>query len=365
MLKQIIGATVALVASASMALGCTAMNIAAKDGGVVAARTMEWAADMKWALVNIPKGSPVEMAAPADLKLPSKTVKTAHAILGITTELVDGNALLDGTNAAGLTMSANFLPGFTTYQDVSANDKQYVSIYEFGTWALGMFARVPELRDGLADVKVWWDGQKIGGTPPDLHFVFTDKTGESIIVEFVDGEKSIHKNEVGVLTNAPTYEWHLTNLRNYLDLRSVAVSSVNIGTTNVTALGQGGGLLGIPADYTPPSRFVRTTYLRYFATEPKNTAEAVSVAGHILNTVDIPHGVVRSEEGGQIVTDYTQWVVIKDLSNDRMMIADYNNRTNFLTIDLESVLAQKKSVRMPVADLPYPSGTPLKTLTAN
>lgn len=362
MLRKLLVASIALMTSATTALGCTAVNVLATDGSVVAARSMEWAIDMKWAVVNVPAGTKLELAPPADLDLPTNTATTKHAVLGITTQLVDDVVLLEGINASGLTMSANFLPDFTTYQSVTSEDTGYVSIYDFGSWSLGMFDDVAALQEGLGKVKIWWDGQTIGGSPIDVHFVFTDKSGASIVLELVDGEQRIHKNIVHVLTNAPTYDWHLNNLRNYMDLRSMAVTSLNIGTTDVTSLGQGGGLRGVPADYTPPSRFVKAAYLRHFATEPQNATEAVSVAGHIMNTVDIPHGVVRGREGDQIFTDYTQWIVIKDLANNRFMIADYANRLNYLTIDLDAVFAQDESVVVPVKDLPYPTSEPLAQL---
>lgn len=365
MLARVLTVAVAIVSSVSVAFGCTAVNILAADGTVVAARSMEWALDMKWALVHLPKGTAVQLAAPESADRPEKTVETTHAIVGVTTDLVPGNVLLDGTNDAGLTMSGNFLPGFTTYQTVTAADEGYVSIYEFGAWSLGMFDSVAALRDGLSTVKVWWDGKTIGGSPPDLHFVFTDKTGESVVLEFVNGEQMLHDNIVQVLTNAPTYDWHLNNLRNYLDLRSTAVTSVNIGTADVTSLGQGGGLRGVPADYTPPARFVKSAYVRHFAQKPKNAAEAVSLAGHVMNTVDIPYGVVQSKEGKSLVTDYTQWIVIKDVTNGSLRIADYDNRTNFLEIDLDSVFAGGQAAKVPVSELPYPTGDALTALSAN
>ena len=71
--------------------------------------------------------------------------------------------------------------------------------------------------------------------PPTLHMLFTDRTGDGIVVEYVGGELQIHDNVAHVLTNAPTYDWHLLNARNYLNLSTVGVSSRDIGTVNVTA----------------------------------------------------------------------------------------------------------------------------------
>jgi choloylglycine hydrolase len=112
--------------------------------------------------------------------------------------------------------------------------------------------------------------------------------------------------------------------------------------------------MGLPADYTPPSRFVRATYLKQFAYQPNKSDDAVQLVGHLLNNVDIPVGVARSTDGKQVFSDYTQWVNLKDLKNNRMKIANYTNRTNFIEIDLNRVFQSRKTITWLVDQLPYP-----------
>lgn len=336
---------------------CTAVNVVAKDGSVVAGRTMEWAFDMKWQLTSNPRGTLIPLSAPSSMRLPTTNVSSKYAFVGISPGILPGlPAYLEGQNEAGLAISGNFLPGFTEYQVVTPQDKNYVSIMNLGGLILGMFGTVKELRTELPNYKVWFDPNEVKGlpTPPWLHFVLTDRTGDSIVVEFVKGQMVIHNNTVGVLTNSPTYDWHLNNVRNYLSLTPNATTSLSVGKVNVTELGQGGGLIGLPADYTPPSRFVRATYLKQFAYQPTNTADAVSLTGHILDNVDIPMGVARSSDGKQVVSDYTQWVNIKDLKNNRMKIASYANRTNFIEINLNQVFKSGKTKTWLIDMLPYP-----------
>ena len=78
-----------------------------------------------------------------------------------------------------------------------------------------------ELRKALPGIKVWADDTlQSGPTPPTVHFVFTDRSGASMVLEFVKGEQRIYDGVAQVLTNAPTYDWHVTNLRNYLGMTS-------------------------------------------------------------------------------------------------------------------------------------------------
>lgn len=348
-------AAACVFATLNGALACTAIDLVAADKAVIAGRTMEWAFDMQWALVSLPKGTRVAMSAPPGLNLPATTLSSKYAVVGVKPAIIPGDTLLEGQNAAGLGMSGNFLPGFTEYQTVTSQDKSYVSILGFGAWALGQFATVGELRQALPGIKVWADNSlQSGPTPPTIHFVFTDRSGASIVLEFVSGQQRLYDNVAHVLTNAPTYDWHVTNLRNYLNLSTVSVSSLKVGDANVTAIGQGSGLVGIPGDYSPPSRFVRSAFLRHYATEPKSADEAIQLVGHMLNTVDIPLGIAQSKDGRQIVSDYTQWVSIKDLTNNRLLISDYNHRTSYLTLDLDQIFAQDKPTSVLITALPYP-----------
>lgn len=356
MLRTLV-ASLALAGAASSALACTAVDMMAADKTVVAGRTMEWAFDMRWTLVSLPKGTKLALAAPKALGLPVKEVETLYPVVGVGAALIPENPLLEGQNSEGLGMSGNFLPGFTTYQTVTPQDKNYVEVLTFGAWALGRFASVKELRAALEETKVWSNpSAATGPTPPLIHFVFTDRSGAGIIVEYVNGEVQIHDNVAHVLTNAPTYDWHLNNVRNYLSLSTVGVNSRQIGSADVTALGQGGGLIGLPGDYTPPSRFVRAAFLRHGIVPAVTGAEAAESVAHILNTVDIPIGVAQSKgEDGSLVSDYTQWIAIKDLTHNRLMIADYAHRLRYLTIDLDPIFARTKPAARLVSDLPYPS----------
>ena len=226
MFKAII-ATAAVAATFNAALACTAVDMVAADGSVIAGRTMEWAFDMQWTLVSLPKGTPLAMTATPALKLPTVTLTSKYAIVGVKPGIIPGDALLEGQNSAGLGMSGNFLPGFTEYQTVAPQDKSYVSVLGFGAWALGQFATVGELRQALPGIKVWADDTLPSGqTPLTLHFSFTDKSGASIVVEFVNGQQRIFDNVARVLTNAPTYDWHLSNIRNYLNLSTIASTSM-------------------------------------------------------------------------------------------------------------------------------------------
>jgi penicillin V acylase-like amidase (Ntn superfamily) len=356
--KKIISA-MALLSLLNYSLACTAVDIKAKDGSVVAGRTMEWAFDMQWQLVSLPKGSNLTLIAPPNSGLPPITTQLKYAVVGLSPgpKIVPQSVILEGQNSEGLGISGNFLPDFTQYQTVSKTDKNYMSILEFGTWLLGNFATVDQVKMELPKYKIWGDNNiAVGPTPPTVHYIITDKSGASVVVEFVKGEMKISTVSVNVLTNAPTYDWHLTNLRNYISLSNKGTASVTTPKGKISQLAQGIGMFGLPGDFTSSSRFVRTVFLRYYSDQPNNDAQAVQFVGHMLNNVDIPYGATKSSEGGKTITEYTQWVAIKDLTHNRLYFADYNHRLNFVSIDVNKFFALTTSKNIPISQIQYPTG---------
>ena len=98
------------------------------------------------------------------------------------------------------------------------------------------------------------------GWPPQaqpFHYVVYDAAGASIAIEPIGGKLKIYDNPLGVMTNSPTFDWHMTNLRNYIALNPRNVPPLKIDGMTFRQFGEGSGMLGLPGDTTPPSRFVR------------------------------------------------------------------------------------------------------------
>ena len=108
MIKKIVAASVSitLVIAPMASHACTAVNIIAKDGSVVAGRTMEWAFDMKWQLTANPKGTPITLSAPSSLKLPATSLSSKYAFVAVAPGVLAGPpAYLEGQNEAGITLT--------------------------------------------------------------------------------------------------------------------------------------------------------------------------------------------------------------------------------------------------------------------
>jgi choloylglycine hydrolase len=176
----------------------------------------------------------------------------------------------------------------------------------------------------LVESVVVWDRQEeVLGSSLPVHLVLFDRTGAGAVVEWVGGERHVHDNPVGVCTNSPPFDWHLINLRNYVNLSVTGAGALELDGLEVRPIGQGSGLLGLPGDWTPPSRFVRATAMAQSAVELADADEALHTALHIINNFDIPRGLVRAAEGNE----YTGWVTVGDLANGRYVIRTYEDPT--------------------------------------
>jgi choloylglycine hydrolase len=376
--RKLLGTALALSIPFSQGVACTAISMVTPDDHVATGRTMEWGFNWDWSLMYVPQGTNQSITAPSDSNLPKINYSSKYSVLGTGLVRNAEDLFLDGQNSEGLSLSANYLPGFTEYQKVDSSDKNYASILEITTYILSEAATVTDAKEILSKTKVWSDkSTMVDGVSPQLHFLITDKAGKGIIVEYVDGKIKITPmdTKVKVMTNAPTIDWHLTNLRNYFNLSNHTIARIKLGDENtqnpknqnpedINALGQGNGLLGMPGDYSPPSRFIKTVALGYYSDlkGPKDES-AVDKITHVLNNVDIPKGAVVETMGDQKMFDHTAYTVVKDQTDNKLYLRTYNKINSPVMIDLNNLdKSHSKAFSINMDDLKYPNNDITSTL---
>ncbi len=309
---------------------CTDFMISTARNSWINGRSLEFAAKLSTQVTVQPAGEQVQSIAPsnsAGLKWVSR-----YAYLGVSCITKDN--VIDGLNEMGLSVGGLWLPT-TVYQEVPQGcNSRALAIELIGKWILGNFSNVAEVKQALSQIYVWAGNPLPGVSTPPLHISIHDACGESIVVEFIDGKQMIYDNKVKVLTNYPTFDWQVTNLENYIHLRALNSKPLSFNGQSFNLRGQGSGMLGVPGDWTPVSRFVRMFYFKYFAECPVTNLQGVNLAFHLLNTVDIPYGDVEERINSNQNTDFTQWVVVKDLTNQILYIRTYDNQ-NIYRISLQ------------------------------
>lgn len=329
---------------------CTSFQIKGEDGTVVVARSNEFGIDANSQIVFEPAGKVFTSKSPDGG--PGKNWTSKYAFLGI-----NGMGLKesfgDGMNEAGLSVEALY---FTEGQYETPGPEEAVnalSSNDFISWMLGSFATADEVKKELSSVRVWGETVAELGGPFLLHFAVHDAAGNCIVIEFIKGEKKIYDNPIGVMTNMPELPWHLTNLRNFVNLNPLIPSAKDFNGVAIKPTGTGSGWLGIPGDWSPPSRFVRIAYLVNTTPPAKDRTGALNLAKHILNTVDVPLGSVQAElkakDGGDAISkEYTQWSILLDLTHRVLYYYSYDNM-NMKSIDLKKMAA---AVDAPVQFIP-------------
>lgn len=208
-------------------------------------------------------------------------------------------------NEKGLAGGALYFPDFASYTaPEKADPSTALAPWEFLSWVLSNFSTVAEVKAAIDKaVIVDLPAPMVNFTLP-FHFPIHDATGASIVIEPIDGKLKVYDNPMGVLTNSPTFDWHLNNVRNYVKMSPVAVDPLKIGGKTFTPFGQGSGLLGIPGDPTPPSRFIRALGYAASAKQLPDGPQTVRLVEHIMNNFDIPIGFIDSAaKGGEL--EYT------------------------------------------------------------
>ncbi len=329
---------------------CTEFRVTSEDSSVIVGRSQEFNIDIESHLVVEPKGySHTAIPKPECILHSALQWQNKYSIAYL--DALDLPIAIDGLNEAGLSVGSLLFPGFAQFQEVPRKKcGTAVSSLQFPLWILGNFGTVQEIRRTLRTEDsfplVWEATLPINQNPFEQHYSITDATGDGIIIEFTKQGRKQYNNTLGVVTNSPPYDFHMMNIRNYIQLSKFAHGPLVLGQMNFDAVGQGSGLLGVPGDFTPPSRFVRTAAMAHFADKVHTNKEAVMLAFHILNTVDIPRGVATSRHPKPFTkkypVDYTLWAVVKDLSKKALYFRDYND----LTIRVLRMADVKKGQRL-------------------
>lgn len=320
------------------ATACTGISLMSEDGGVVVARTVEWAlGDAKHnQIVVFPRGKSYRAQTPDGMNGKSWTGK--HGLVSVSA--YDQPYGPDAMNEKGLYVGVYYFPGYAEYKQY---DKRHadnsMSVGDFMQWLLSSFESVEEVRRNLDKVRVVdVKDPRFGGAPLPFHWKIADSTGASIVVEMVNGgEIKVYDAFRGVIANSPTYDWHLTNLRNYLNLSTQPVAPLSIDGRTVLPFGGGSGLVGLPGDFTPPSRFVRAAVLTATVRPLPTVVEAVFEAFRILDGFNIPVGLTAARGNtAQDIASATQITTASDLKNRRYYFHTMNSR-EVRMIDLSKI----------------------------
>ena len=151
------------------------------------------------------------------------------------------------------------------------------------------------------------------GSVPTLHLALDDATGDSAIIEYVDGEPKVwHSREYRVMTNSPTFDKQLEEL---------------------TEIEGFGGDRPLPGTNEAPDRFARAAYYVHRLPEPKSEIEAVAGMLSVMRNAAQPF---RVPDPDKPFASQTIWQTVLDLTNKRYVF-ESTTRPNIVWAELKDL----------------------------
>ncbi|MEB3318337.1 MAG: linear amide C-N hydrolase [Cyanobacteriota bacterium] len=352
--------------SHTAATACTSLTVTDTKGGVYFGRTMEMALDFPYQVTSFPAGQQITSALPNNQ--PGLRYRTKHRMVAITVPLASPTDLkiVEGMNDAGLTFSMLAFPAVGPEGDPNGTRKALAAV-DLGSWALGQFSTTAEVKAALRAQPVILTALSVmGNAKTPFHYVLHDRSGAGIVIEYVAGRQVIYDNPVNVMTNGPSFSWHLTNLSNYSFLTNVDQSKGTFGSLTVIAPDSGVATSGLPAANTSVGRFVRAAYYSQYAKRGENPDDAVGILAHVMNNFDRPVNItidaasspVNSEgavgailsmkkDAPPFTSESTKWTTLSDLNRGRFYIRP-QNAMNYTMLELAKLARFSSSRSFPL-----------------
>ncbi|AVK60882.1 hypothetical protein C5Z25_03550 [Lactobacillus sp. CBA3605] len=297
---------------------CTGISYSSTDQQEFFGRTQEYNLDYDYVVAQFPSEFHVQLGI--------SDWQTRYSVLGMGTRLKNElmPMVLDGVNGSGLAGSTQYFAVDDLYQplkNVITAGKKPIYAEQFIFYLLSMCQNITEVKAVLKKVAIP-DQSIVQATGLPQHFFIKDATGASIVIEpdATVGFK-VYDNSIGVMTNAPAFDWQVTNLRQYAGLTAALQPDLPLRQMNLTAAGKGAGLLGLPGDFTSTSRFVKASLLLNLMQLPTATT-AVETGFHLLSLSDIPKGTMLCADGS---VEYTQYTVIYNQTKRELYLKLYEN----------------------------------------
>ena len=152
-----------------------------------------------------------------------------------------------------------------------------------------------------------------GHLVPTLHLAINDATGDSAIIEYVDGTPKVyHSREYQVMTNSPTFDKQLELVKEIEGL---------------------GGDKPLPGSTLASDRFARASYYVAHQVQPKTQIDAMAAMFSIIRNAAQPF---RTPEPGKPDASQTIWQVVLDLTNKRYAF-ESTTRPNIVWVDFDDM----------------------------
>jgi choloylglycine hydrolase len=253
------------------------------EGTVLVARNMDWFEDTRTDLWALPRG--IRRSGGTD----GSTLEW-ESRYGSIAALMYGAIPCDGMNERGFVVNGLYLaeadygtrdperPGLGLEICLQYFLDNFETVSEAVAWAKESdFQIVPAL---------------LGGQPGTAHISLADPSGDSAIIEFIDGQVRIHHGpDYRIMANSPIYDEQLERVREYEGF---------------------GGSKPLPGSTDSPDRFVRATYYASHLPETSDVRTAIAEVLSVARNASAPFGTADPLRPN---ISATRWRIVSDLTH--------------------------------------------------
>lgn len=295
-----LGAAIAL-AAAPVVEACTRAVYLGPEGRILTGRTMDWKLPIVSNLWVFPRGIARNGAA-GERSVEWTSVHGSLAVSGYDISTADG------MNEAGLVVNLQWEVEATYPEDDGVTPR--ISLSVFPQYLLDRYATVAEAVADLKANPVLVQGGDVPVGPPGkaatVHISMSDATGDSAILEFVNGEMVIwHDRSYQVMTNEPTFDRQLA-VREYWD--RVNPREFLPGTVRAT------------------DRFVRASFYINAVEQTSDARRAAAAVFSVIRQASVPWGISIADQPN---LSTTRWRVVADQLDKRYYVESVTSPSVF------------------------------------
>jgi penicillin V acylase-like amidase (Ntn superfamily) len=277
-----IGGLVTAAICAASAFACTRIVYQGANDDVITARSMDWKSDVATNLWIFPRG----------MKRSGETGRNSiHWVSKFGSVIASGYDIstTDGLNDAGLSASVLWLVE-STYPKFDGH-RPGLTIAAWAQYVLDNFATVEQAVTALKKEPYTIVTANVPGETrlATLHLAMSDASGDSAIVEYVNGKQVIHHSrEYQVMTNSPIFEQQLA-LNEYWK--------------------QIGGTVMLPGTNRASDRFARASFYINAIPKTEDPVEALASVFSVIRNVSVPYGISTPDQPN---ISSTRWRTVAD-----------------------------------------------------
>ena len=303
--------------SVQKADACTRAVYIGPDNMVITGRTMDWKEDIMSNIYVFPRG--IQRAGYNKENAVKWTSKYGSVIA---TGYDIGTC--DGMNEKGLVASLLFLP--ESVFDRQGDTRPVMGISIWTQYVLDNFATVHEAVEELKKESFRIDAPHMpNGSASTLHLAITDETGNTAVLEYLDGNLSIHEGkEFQVMTNSPRYDYQL---------------AINDYWKEI------GGLQMLPGTNRSSDRFVRASFYIHAIPQTPDAKIAVPSVLSVMRNVSVPFGITTPDKPH---ISSTRWRSVSDQKN-KIYYFESVMTPNLFWLDLKKIDFGSKDVLVGIA----------------